>query len=70
MMTKWRVSAVYEGFIENEILLPEGAEISSVSIRYGRMSVELATGESIEVEGSKYVDFDDKRPKQVTWKKI
>ena len=69
MMSKWRVTAVYEGFIENEILLPEGAEISSVSIRYGRMSVELATGESIEVEGGKYVGFDDKRPKQATWKK-
>jgi len=70
MMTKWKISAIYDGYIDNEILLPDGAEISSVSIRYGQMIVELVTGETIEVAGGQYVDYDVKRPRKVNWEKM
>ena len=70
MMTKWKISAIYDGYIDNEIMLPDGAEVSSVSIRYGKMSVELVTGEVIEVAGGQYVDYDVKRPREVTWEKM
>jgi len=70
MMTKWKISAIYDGYIDNEILLPDGAEISSVSIRYGQMIVELVTGETIEVASSQYVDYDAKRPREVNWEKM
>ena len=70
MMTKWKISAIYDGYIDNEIMLPDGAEISSVSIRYGKMSVELVTGEVIEVAVGQYVDYDVKRPRKVTWEKM
>ena len=70
MMTKWKISAIYDGYIDNEIMLPDGAEISSVSIRYGQMIVELVTGETIEVASSQYVDYDAKRPRKVNWEKM
>jgi len=70
MMTKWKISAIYDGYIDNEILLPDGAEISSVSIRYGQMIVELVTGEVVEIAGGQYVDYDAKRPREVTWEKM
>jgi len=70
MMTKWKISAIYDGYIDNEILLPDGAEISSVSIRYGQMIVELVTGEVVEIAGGQYVDYDAKRPRKVNWEKM
>ena len=67
MMTKWKIRTTYEGISEDEILLPDGVEISSVFVKYGELTIETEGGDELKMRGSQYVDWDNKRPSDITF---
>ena len=68
-MTKWKIRTTYEGISEDEILLPEGVEISSVSSRYGNLNILTTDGDEVNFKGTLYVDWEVKHPVKINFKK-
>ena len=69
MMTKWKIRTTYEATGEDEILLPDGVEISSVFIKYGDMTIETKCGNQIKMKSGAFADFDLKRPSRISFEK-
>lgn len=69
MMTKWKIKTTYEATGEDEILLPDGVEISSISVRYGEMTIETGCGSQINMRSGSFADFDLKRPTSISFSK-
>lgn len=69
MMTKWKIRTTYEGISEDEILLPDGVEISAVFVKYGEMTIETKDGSQLKMRGGSFTDFDLKRPTNISFSK-
>ena len=66
-LNKWKIRTTYEGVSEDEVLLPEGVEISAVYVKYGDLTIETVCGNEINMKGNQYVDWDNKRPSDITF---
>ena len=69
MMTKWKIRTTYEGTSEDEILLPDGVEISAVFVKYGEITIETKDGSQLKMRGGSFTDFDLKRPTNISFSK-
>lgn len=67
---KYLVKAQYCGETRTEVILPEGIEIESVSIRYGELTAELSDGDVLNMPAETYVEIDSKRPDKISFEKI
>ena len=70
MMTKHKIRCTYEGFTEDEILLPQGVEIQQVSVKYGRMEVLVSTGETLNFNGKQWIETNQDSPIQIDHFKV
>lgn len=68
-MAKWKIETIYEGRCYDELLLPEGVEIESISAKYGGFSIVTTGGDELKMIGSQFVDWDTKRPIRIDFKK-
>ena len=68
-MNRWKIRTTYEGVSEDEILLPEGVEISSISGRYGNLNILTTDGDEVNLKGTLYVDWEVKHPVKITFEK-
>lgn len=69
MMTKWKIRTTYEAVGEDEILLPDGVEISSIFVKYGEITIETECGSQIKIRSGAFADFDLKRPTNISFSK-
>ena len=70
MMTKHKIRCTYEGFTEDEILLPAGVEIEKVSVKYGKMEIFVSTGETLNITGKQWIETIQSSPTQIDHFKI
>ena len=68
-MNRWKIRTTYEGVSEDEILLPEGVEISSIAGRYGNLNILTTDGDEVNLKGTLYVDWEVKHPVKITFEK-
>jgi hypothetical protein len=67
-LNKWKIRTTYEATGEDEILLPDGVEISAVFVKYGKITIETKCGSHINMSTNQFGDiFDLKRPTSVSF---
>jgi len=70
MMTKHKIRCTYEGFTEDEILLPVGVEIEKVFVKHGKMEVLVSTGDTLNFNGKQWIETTQDSPIQIEHFKI
>ena len=65
MMNKHKIRCTYEGFTEDEILLPKGVEIEKVFVKHGKMEVLVSTGDTLNFTGKQWIETNQSSPIQI-----
>ena len=69
-MTKHKIRCTYEGFTEDEILLPVGVEIEKISVKYGKMEILVSSGDTFNITGKQWIETIQSSPIQIDHFKI